>query len=418
MSTTTTKSTPKIALIGAGPASLTLASLLKCHDIPFTIYEAASSLRHAGGTLDLHPTTGQAALKEAGLWDAFVKHARPESDVMKLVDIGGEVCWDENGADKQEVGESEEEKFAGRPEIDRAALMKILVESLEEGSIKFGKKLNEVVPSKTEEKKFNLVFADGKEEGFDLVIGGDGAWSKVRNLLSDTKPHYSGISLIEVWCNDVKSNPWLRNYVGNGSCFSFGEGCAILSQRQGDGSQRTYACLRVPEDFIETCSIDWNDKDAARKEFMERHFSHAGKDLKRVVMESTDYLIPRTLYELPVGFTWESRPGVTLIGDSAHLMTPFAGVGVNVGMTDSLVLAHEIVAACKGKKSLDEALQAYEKEMFPRAARYAQKTAKNKKGHFTEGGSKHMADRIRAHYEEARKEPNVQVDRAEGVSSG
>jgi 2-polyprenyl-6-methoxyphenol hydroxylase-like FAD-dependent oxidoreductase len=387
----------KIAICGAGPVSLTLANILQNNNVTFTIYEASSSFRTQGGTLDLHPESGQLALKEAGLWDLFTRYARPESDVMKIVRLDGEVLWDENGSDKQEV--KEEEKFDGRPEIDRRALMKLLRERLDEHKVAFGKKLQEVVPSKTAEKKYNLHFADGTtEKDFDIVIGGDGAWSKVRKLLSDEQPRYSGISAVSGSLNNIKQNPWLLEYVGEGSMMSFGEGVAIISQRGDDGYLLTYASLRVPEDFLETCGIDWNDAINARKEYTEKYFSHVSEDLRRVFLESGDDLNLRPLYELPVGFSWPSLSGVTLIGDAAHLMTPFAGVGVNVGMTDALVLGREIVDVYAGKKTLDEATQAYEKEMVPRAAKFAQQTLHGKKNHFSANGGQELADMLRSHY--------------------
>ncbi|KAK7183442.1 hypothetical protein DPSP01_010549 [Paraphaeosphaeria sporulosa] len=396
-----TATTPKIALIGAGPTSLTLAAILHRNAIPFTIYEAASTLRHQGGTLDLHPQTGQQALREAGLWDEFVKHARPESDCMKLVELeSGEVFWDENAGDGQsgeETKKSLEDSLKGRPEIDREWLMKITYGALPEESVKWGKKLKEVLPNSMDPKKHDLYFTDGsKEERVDLVVGADGAWSKVRNLLTDVKPHYSGISAVELWHHDVQSEPWLLNYVGAGSCFAFAEGSAILSQRQGDGSLRTYACLRVPETFFDDCGIDWDSEDTARTQFIDRYFSHVSPDLQRVLALSKDRLTPRALYELPIGFSYPHRPGITLIGDAAHLMTPFAGVGVNVGMTDALVLAKEILASCRGEQSVDRAVGAYEKELWPRARKYMEKTAKGKERHFRAGGSKEMADMLRA----------------------
>ncbi|KAJ4345344.1 uncharacterized protein N0V89_011474 [Didymosphaeria variabile] len=394
-------STPKIAIIGAGPTSLTLAAILHRNNIPYTIYEAAPVLRHQGGTLDLHPQSGQQALREAGLWDQFVKYARPESDCMKLVDLdSGEVFWDENAGDGQSGKETErgvEDSLKGRPEIDREWLMKITYGALPAGSVKWETKLKEVSPNSSDPKKHDLHFADGsKEEGFDLVIGGDGAWSKVRNLLTDVKPQYSGISAVELWHNDVQSEPWLLNYVGAGSCFSFAEGSAILSQRQGDGSLRTYACLRVPETFIADCGIDWESEDTARTQFIERYFNHVSPDLQRLLALSKDKLTPRALYELPIGFSYPHLEGVTLIGDAAHVMTPFAGVGVNVGMTDALVLARELIESCKGDKSLDDAVKAYEEEMWPRAKKYMEKTAKGKERHFRAGGSKEMADMLKA----------------------
>ncbi|KAI4946833.1 hypothetical protein J4E91_007005 [Alternaria rosae] len=387
----------KIGIIGAGPASLTLANILQKHSIPFSIFESASELRTQGGSLDLHPQSGQLALKEAGLWEPFVKHARPESDVMKIVTLDGEVLWDENGADKQDI--KEEEKFDGRPEIDRLALATLMFENLKVGSVKFDRKLKEVAPSTEDEGKYNLHFADDtKELGFDLVVGGDGAWSKVRTLLTNQMPQYSGISSVAMMCKDVKADPWLLEYVGEGSMMAFGEGCAVQSQRQGDGSLRTYASLRVPEDFLETCGIDWDEKETARKTLVDRYLSHIHDDLKRIIFSSKESLTARALCELPIGFRWPSRSGVTLIGDAAHVFTPFAGEGVNVGMKDALVLAQEIIKVCNGEKYLDVAVKDYEEEMFPRSTKAAIKTAKGKQGHFSGDGSKHFADMMKAHY--------------------
>ncbi|KAF2013460.1 FAD/NAD(P)-binding domain-containing protein [Aaosphaeria arxii CBS 175.79] len=395
--------TPKIAIIGAGPTSLTLSSLLSTSSIPYTTYEATPSPRHSGGSLDIHTATGQAALKAAGLLPEFRKRARPESDCDKIVVLGtGEVVWDENGDESVKAAEEgvkvgEDGTIEGRPEIDRRDLMEILRSGVEDERIVFGKKLLKMEEGSGGEK-YDLHFADGSvERGFDVVIGGDGAWSRVRPLLSDVKPRYSGISAAELWVDDVetKEKEWLREYVGVGSCFAFGEGRAVISQRQSEGGLRTYAAIRVPEDFIETCGIDWNDKETARHQLVDKYFSDIGEDLKRVLYASGDELIPRALFELPVDFKWEHRKGVTLLGDAAHLMTPFAGIGVNVGMTDALVLWQELVKASRGEKSYDEALRSYEEELFPRARKAMEKTARGKKNHFSEHGSKERADMMK-----------------------
>lgn len=131
---------------------------------------------------------------------------------------------------------------------------------------------------------------------------------------------------------------------------------------------------------------------------MEKYFSHISDDLKRVFLESSDDLTLRPLYELPVGFCWPPRSGVTLIGDAAHVMTPFAGVGVNVGMTDALVLSRGIIDACAGKKTLDEATREHETDMFPRAARFAQRTLCGKENHFGVNGAQEFADMLRSHH--------------------
>jgi 2-polyprenyl-6-methoxyphenol hydroxylase-like FAD-dependent oxidoreductase len=391
----------KTAIIGAGPVSLTLANILQNNNVPFTIYEAAETFRTTGGSLDLHPESGQLALREAGLWDAFVKHSRPEGDCDKIVNVDGEVLWDENLL-QRETEKTEEEKFAGRPEIDRKALLNMLFANIKSDSIIFDRKLERVVPSSTTEAKYDLELADGsKETDIDLVIGADGAWSRVRSLIIDAKPQYSGISVAELHCFDLEANQWLSKYVGAGSMFSFSEGRVIIAQRQGEGILRTYAALRVPEDFLKTCGINWEDKNTAREDLVKQCFNDIGADLKRVVLDCKDDLTARALYELPVGLTWPHRAGVTLIGDAAHVMTPFAGVGVNVGMTDALVLGREIIAAAKGEKGLAEATRDYEKEMFPRAEMFAKKTAKGKLNAFSKDGSKNFADMMRAHHQPA-----------------
>lgn len=376
---------------------MTLANILRANNIPFTVYEAAPQIRTQGGCLDLHPETGQLALKEAGLWDLFVRYSRPEADVLKIVELDGEILWDGNGADKQEV--REEEKFDGRPEIDRRALMRLLYDSLDTKSIVLDKKLQELVPSPTTDNKYDLHFSDGTTEtDFDLVVGGDGAWSKVRNFLSTEKPRYSGISMVAASLENVHNNPWLEDYIGEGTMFAFGSDTSIVTQRGDNGYMLTYASLRVPEDFVEKCGIDWTEADTARKAYMNRYFSHLSPDLRRVFLDTNGELTPRKLYELPVGFSWTRKPGVTLIGDAAHLMTPFAGVGVNVGLTDALILGRQVVQAVSGKKTLDDALQAYEDEMVPRAAKYAQKTLDGKKNHFSSNGSSDFAAMLRSHY--------------------
>ena len=164
--------------------------------------------------------------------------------------------------------------------------------------------------------------------------------------------------------------------------------------------------MRQPETWAENCGIDWS-LDKAREVLVEKYFRDCGDDVKRVILESRDELIPRPMWMLPVGVKWESCPGVTLLGDAAHLMTPFAGVGVNVAMADALELARALISrkdgfiakAFSNNHNIAVAVKQYEKSMFERGTQNAQKTWDNMQAHFSAHGAEERAGKLSKHYE-------------------
>ena len=377
-----------------------LASLLQHNGIQCTIFELDKdrSTRSQGGIIDLHPESGQLALREAGLFEEFEKHLLPGAEAMKLIKSDGTVRWDENNIEGVEAGPAR-----NRPEIDRPTLRNILLDSIDPASIQWGRKLVRVEANETSTDKYTLHFTDGHEEGFDLVIGADGAWSKVRLLLTDQLPIYSGVTLLDMKAEEVsRKKLWLESFTGSGSCFMFDEGRALICQRNGNDIIRVYAAVRQPETWLNDCGIDWQNPGLARKVFTERYFGDCHEDLRRVIaVEASDSLIARPLFMLPVGFEWAPHAGVTLLGDAAHLMTPFAGVGVNVALADALSLARALITRKDAlevnlKQSLAEALREYEGPMFERAKENMNKTWVGLQHHFSADGIEDRVGRLQA----------------------
>lgn len=364
--TATTK--PSVAIIGAGPGGLLLARLLHLSFIPFTLYEAEPhrQSREQGGSLDLHEESGQAALKAAELFDEFRKIARSEGEDMRVADKTGHLHWEEVDPEGR-----------NRPEVDRIQLRSILLDSLPEDAISWGSKVRSIMATENGNYEISIETANGpKSERFDLVVGADGAWSKVRPLLSQTKPQYSTISCLDCRIRNVDSKyPHISKMVGQGTYLAFSDYKGLIAQRNGDGSMRIYAMLQVVETWLKDVDVDWAETEKA-KAFLLKEYADWDDSLKDLIRHSDAEITPRPFFQLPTDFSWTLKPGVTLLGDAAHLMTPFAGEGVNLAMLDGLELSKAIIKAAENG-DFTEALQEYESAMMDRSHEKMEETWRN-----------------------------------------
>lgn len=352
----------KVAIIGGGPAGCTLARLLLNSQIPVTIFEREPSpnFRTQGGTLDLHTLTGLKALKAAGLFDEFLKYARYDGEAMVVADKNLEIYIRTEGSSK--------ETSRGKPEIDRLQLRQILLDSLPPDTIRWGCKFRSI------DRDLSLHFDHGIEKGYDFIVGADGAWSKMRPFLSQVQPMYSGAGGIELNVPDAeKRHPDLHKLVNRGSLFAYSDHKCIVSQQKSDGSITVHAWRkRLDENWEKNCGFDLSNPHEVKKSLLHDYEGWADPLVKFIKVAENESIWAISLFELPVGHKWDHRPGVTLIGDAAHLSSPFAGEGVNIAMEDALKLSQALIVAVKTPSSLDSQITAFEQDMFIRGAAAAQ----------------------------------------------
>lgn len=340
-----------VTIIGAGLGGLMLARVLHVHGIAAVVFEADASAnaRTQGGMLDIHEHNGQLALKEAGLFDEFRALIHPGGQATRVLDKHGNVLLDQP-----------DDGTGGRPEVPRGELRRILLDSLPPGTVRWGHKVTAASP--LGDGRHIVMFADGTTVTAELLVGADGAWSKIRPLLSKAQPVYVGLTYIEtsLFDSDSRHRPSAQA-VGGGAMLALAPGKGILAHREPHGVLHTYVALTRPEPWI--TGIDFSDPATARAR-VAAEFADWAPELTALITDGETPPVPRTVHALPLAHRWDRVPGVTLVGDAAHLMAP-SGEGANLAMHDGAELARAISAH---PGDLEAALAAYETEMFPRSA--------------------------------------------------
>lgn len=356
----------QIAIIGGGPGGLTLANLLQQKGFLVRVYErdVNKDARVQGATLDLHEESGLEALRRAGLMEAFYANYRPDAGKMRLITKNLEIKLD----DHDEASDSTDVTDL-RPEIDRGPLRKILLSSLQEEVVVWD---SHFISLEAENKGWRIHFKNGTNAYADLVIAADGANSKIRSFVTDIQPVYSGISIVEGNIYHAAQNaPKLWEILKGGKVFAFGDDQSIILSAKGDGSMSFYTGCKVPESWITDSRIDFSDKNSVHTWFKEA-FSSWDETWQELFESDELWFVPRPQYHYPLNQSWEAHSNITLLGDAAHRMPPYAGEGVNMAMQD----AFELCDCLTDPQFTDvkSAIGAFEKQMLQRASEVTQMT--------------------------------------------
>lgn len=348
----------KIAIVGGGPGGLTLARILQMKNASVTVYErdAGKDARAQGATLDLHYESGLRALREAGLMEAFKANYRPGADKLRVMDKHANIVMEDEDRERGAA-----EYF--RPEIDRGPLKQLLLESLHPGTVVWNSHFASLARL---DNGWQLMFRDGNTATADIVVAADGANSKIRPYITPIKPFYAGLTVVEgAVYNSAAVIPDIHRLLQNGKIFAMGDDKSLIISSKGDGSLVFYTGCKTDEHWSRDCGIDFSDK-AQVLAWFKTTFTGWAPLWNELFENASSPFIPRPQYCMPLDQTWEPLPHLTMLGDAAHLMPPYAGEGVNMAMLDALELGQ-----CLTNDAFPDTLAAityYEQHMRERAA--------------------------------------------------
>lgn len=373
----------KIAIVGGGPGGLTLARLLQLKGAEVKVYERDfnKDARVQGSPLDMHEESGWAALRKANLIEEFKKNVHQGADKKIIVNERAEIIYSDHETKPVEDSGNE----PARPEIDRGVLRKIFLESLQPETVIWD---SHFISMERQNEGWLLHFKNGSSAYADLVIATDGANSKIRPYITPVKAFYSGITMVEISIDHAaKATPHIYALLNGGKIMAFGNGKNILGGQKVNGGLGFYLSFKCDENWAKNSGLDFSDK-MQLLEWFKKEYSEWSSIWYEIFENMTVPVISRPIYCMPLDQTWEALPNLTLLGDAAHVMPPFAGEGANTSMFDALELSECLTS--DQYNTLQQAISSFEVSMRKRAAAAAKRSLENGERMHSEGALEKM----------------------------